>query len=263
MKQLKQIVEKVKEIYKSILNGIKWLKPTSHKKLHLLPGINREVIVHQINKIAESIKKLGILRPVIVAELDFIDGVKRLYVIDGQHLMHALIRLGYDIPYIVIKIKDKQELVETIALLNSSSKSWCLNDYVTAWSSLKEDYIKLNRYADTYAIEVSMVAAILSGNTLVHGSVTTKIIKNGTFAVKNEARAIKLLDFITDALNIVGRMNRYENRYFISEYVKYVKEEAGDYNHELFLKKLKKNKQDITHAIQSDGKLVEKFKTMK
>jgi hypothetical protein len=263
MKQLKKIAEKIGMCYKTLLNGIKWLKPTSHKKLHLLPGINREVIVHQINKIAESVKKMGIVRPVIAAELDFIDGIKKLYVVDGQHLMHALIRLGYDIPYIVIKIKDKQELVETIALLNSSSKSWCLKDYVTAWSSLNNDYIKLNRYASSYSIEIVMVAAILSGNTLTHGSVTTRIIKNGTFAVKNEARAVKLLDFIIDALNIVGMMNRYENRYFISEYVKYVKEEAGDYNHELFLKKLKKNKQDITHAIQSDGKLVEKFKTMK
>jgi hypothetical protein len=263
MKAISKIVQKVKEVYKSILSGIKWLTPTSHKKLHLLPGINREIIVHQINKIAESVKKMGILRPVIVAELDFIDGTKKLYVIDGQHLMHALIRLGYDIPYIVIKIENKQELVETIALLNSSSRSWCIADYVTAWSSLKEDYIKLNRYATTYSIELSMTAAILSGNTLVHGSVVTRIIKDGTFAVKNEARAVKLLDYIKDALNIVGRMNRYENRYFISEYVKYVKEEAGDYNHDVFMKKLKKNKDVVTLAIQADGKLVETFKKLK
>lgn len=262
MKGLKQIAEKLKLSYKFILDNIKWIGNNSRKKISLLPGINRPVIPHQVNKLAESVKKIGIIRPVIVAELDFIEGIKKFYAIDGQHLMYALMRLGYDIPYVVIKIENQQELVETIALLNSSSKSWCLLDYVTAWGSINEDYKKLNKYADIYSIEISMVAAILSGNTLVYGGKVTNIVKRGEFRVKNEARAVKLLDYITDALAIVGRMNRYENRYFVSEYVKYVKEEAGDYNHEDFMNKLKRNKSDVTLAIQSDGKLIEIFKNL-
>jgi len=232
--------------YKMPLDNIKWISANSRKKLSFASGVNRDIVPHQVNKMSDSVKKMAIIRPVVAAEFDFLEGIKKLYIIDGQHLVHALLRLGYDIPYVVIKIENKQELVEQIALLNSSSKSWALTDYVKAWGSLKEDYITLNQYAETYSIELSMVAAILSGNTVAHGSVVTRIIKNGTFAI----------------MNVVDRMNRYENRYFISEYVKYVKEEGTYYNHEDFIKKLKKNKTDVALAIHSDGKLVEKFRTM-
>jgi hypothetical protein len=260
---MKSLSKSVGSFCREILTAIKWLSPQSKVKLNLLPGINRAVITHQVNKIADSVKKMGILRAVIVAELDFITGKKGLYVIDGQHLMFALIRLGYDIPYITIKITNQQELVETIALLNSSSKSWVLNDYVTAWGSLKNDYKKLNHYANNvYSIEISMVASVLSGNVLTTGGSVTRMIKNGTFAIRNEKKAITLLDYLTDALDVVARMNRYENRYFCSEYVKYVKEEGADYNHDVFIRKLKKNKDLISMAIQGNGKLIEKFKTM-
>lgn len=249
--------------YKMPLDNIKWISANSRKKLSFASGVNRDIVPHQVNKMSDSVRKMAIVRPVVAAEFDFLEGIKKLYIIDGQHLVQALLRLGYDIPYVIIKIENKQELVEQIALLNSSSKSWALTDYVKAWGSLKEDYISLNQYAKTYSIELSMVAGILSGNTVAHGSVVTRIIKNGTFAIKNEARAIKLLGYITDALNVVDRMNRYENRYFISEYVKYVKEEGAYYNHEDFIKKLKKNKTDVALAIHDEGKLVEKFRTMK
>ena len=89
---------------------IKMLSIVSNIKVCLLAGINRGVSPHHSTKIAESVKSKGILRPVIMAWIDFIDGVKRLYIIDGQHLYFALQRYSVDIPYALVEIKDMQDL---------------------------------------------------------------------------------------------------------------------------------------------------------
>ena len=64
---------------------------------------------------------MGCLRPVVIAHLSFKELVGN-YVIDGQHLFHALIRNNMDIPFVMIDVADEQDLVEKLALLNNSSK---------------------------------------------------------------------------------------------------------------------------------------------
>ena len=118
---------------------IQILKKDSHKSFSYLAGINRPINPAQVTKLAESVKTLGILRPVIVAELQFISGKLIKYIIDGQHLFNSLLRNNMDIPYITIKIENKVQLVESIALLNASSKNWSIIDYVTSWSCVSEE----------------------------------------------------------------------------------------------------------------------------
>ena len=113
---------------------IQYLKIGSSKAFYYLAGINRPINPSQVTKLSESLLKLGILRPIIVAEISFLTGKKTSYIIDGQHLFNAMLRNNMDIPYKVIEIKNKVELVEAIALLNASSKSWTMIDYVTSWS---------------------------------------------------------------------------------------------------------------------------------
>jgi hypothetical protein len=108
------------------------LKKDSHKSFSYLAGINRPINPSQVTKLAESVNKLGILRPVIVAEISFLTGKKTNYIIDGQHLFNALLRNNMDIPFISIKIDTKVQLVESIALLNASSKNWAMIDYITS-----------------------------------------------------------------------------------------------------------------------------------
>jgi len=105
---------------------IKMLSKSSAVKVHLLAGINRGVSPGHVTKIAESISKKGVLRPVIMAYIDFIDGIKKLYIIDGQHLYFAILRFNIDIPYALVDINTKEDLIETLALLNASSKSWAM-----------------------------------------------------------------------------------------------------------------------------------------
>lgn len=250
--------------YKLTLNNIKWYNSKSKKKIHFLPHpINRATDEKHINKIGESIKKKGVLRPVIVAAITFLTGKLEHYIIDAQHMFKALEKLGFDIPYVVIDINSPEELIEILAILNNTSKSWVLTNYIDSWSWIKEDYRKLNTYIAKYSdVEASIVGAVFSGNTVASGAHVTRIIKTGEFVIKNEKRAVTLMDYLKDALNVVIKMNRYENRYFCSEYVKYVKEEGKDYNHDKFIERLRRNKDCVSLAIHAEGRLVEKFRTM-
>jgi len=247
--------------YAQALKGMKWLKSDANSAFYYLAGINRPISPGQVSKLAASLGKMGIIRPIVVAEISFVNGKKCKFIVDGQHLFNALIRNGMDIPYVTIDINDKKQLVETIALLNASSKSWTLFDYITAWSSLNDSYVKLNHYYQVYDIELSILAGVLSNNGS-SGSNMTKKIKDGLFELIDEKENVKILDYITDVLKVVPRMNRYENKYTCNEFYKFVRGN-NSYNHETFMALLKKNKSKFILATQGEGKLSDLFKKLK
>ncbi len=237
------------------------LKKDSKQSFSYLAGINRPINPAQVTKLAESVIKMGIIRPVVIAYISFIDGIKKPYIIDGQHLFNALIRNNMDIPFVVIDIKDKTDLVEKIALLNASSKNWSMLDYITAWASLSNDYVKLNHYYQVYDIDLCTLATILLGQS-VDGSSTVKTIKNGKFKVVDEKLNVSILDYVTDLLKVIPRMARNDNRYTTREYIKFLRT-TKTYNHKKFLDNLKKNKKEFILATQEEGKLVELFTKLK
>lgn len=243
-----------------------WINISGNKSVKYLAGLNRSIKPSQVTILASAIDKMGIIRPVVLAEMSFIDGTKSWYIIDGQHLFNACLRNNVDVPYVFIDVKDKQDLVEKIALLNASSKSWTMQDYITAWSSLKSDYVKLNKYFQIYDFELIMIAAILNGGMISRrgggGHPVVKKIKLGEFTIVNEEACVKLLNCLTDALRIVRRQSREENGYFCSEYVSFYNS-AVDYNHDTFISKLKSNKDLFTASMNEDGKLVELFNKLK
>lgn len=243
-----------------------WIKINGNRSVKYLAGLNRAIVPSQVTKLATSLDKIGIIRPIVIAEISFIDGTKAWYIIDGQHLFNACLRNGIDIPYVMVTIKDKADLVQKIALLNASSKSWTMLDYITAWSSLKNDYVKLNHYFQVYDFELIMIASILNGNSLNRtrgggGSPVVKKIKSGEFTINNEEKTIQLLNYLTDALRIVRRQSRDENCYFCSEYVDFYNNSVN-YNHEKFISKLESNKHLFITTLHEEGKLVELFKTL-
>jgi hypothetical protein len=262
---MKKTTTVAKNFYKDALKNMKWLSTTGNIKFNYLAGINRPINPGQVTKLAKSLEMMTSLRPVVIAEISFITGKKEKYIIDGQHSFNAHMRLNWEVPYVTIEIEDKQDLVEKIALLNSSSKSWCIQDYVTAWGSLKQDYVKLNRYFQIYDFEFSIIASILNNQTLssaVGGSNVNKKIKEGTFEILNEESNLKILDNLTDVLRIVKRQARNENRYICSEYVNFYRN-CGDYDHKKFIKNLKAEKELFVLATQEEGKLNELFQKLK
>ena len=231
---------------------IKTLKMSGSKGFALLAGVNRPVIPNHVTKLSSSLDKMGVVRPVVVSTFDFIDGNKTTYIIDGQHLYHALMRLGWDVPYVEIEIKNNVSLAEHLALLNSSSKSWTMKDYILVWSGIKKDYVKLSKYFNTYDIELSQVAEILMNNTCGNhsgGSNISSIIKKGDFVIDDEKRGVTILNHVTDALKLVKRMDRMSNKLFIYSYVNFINS-YDKYDHKQFLANLKLNKEKFKTITQ-------------
>lgn len=220
---------------------IKFIKKDSSKGLSFLAGINRNVNPSQVTKLANSIDKMGIVRPVIIAVISFLDGKSVKYIIDGQHLYTACLRLNVDIPYTEIDVKDINDLVEKIALLNSSSKSWVLMDYIQAWKCINKDYILLETLFQRYDIELSQLAQILySGYTAITNNSISTVLKKGQFFIKDIHSSKILLDRITDVLKLVPRYDRISNKTFISAFSLFASHPG--YNHELTKKFLIENK---------------------
>ena len=215
------------------------------KGFDFLIALNRNIKPSQVTDLAESINKMGVIRPIVVAEFTYL-GKKGLYIIDGQHLYHALLRNNMDFPYVEIKIHDDEDLVNKIAMLNSSSKSWTLLDYIQAWTYTNPHYKTLMKHFNTYDLEILQIASILHSNKV---AVTTdgnisKVIKSGQFNVINEEKCIELFDYITDTLKIIPRMDRMSNKTFVSAYVDYYNS-TKDYDHDQFLQFLKDNHKQL------------------
>jgi len=238
MKKIK-VVKKTEQQFKN------YLSCNAKKGFSILAGINRAINPSQVTKLSNSIDSIGIIRPVVVSTITFIDNKPVKYIIDGQHLYMACLRLGIDIPFIEIDITDIKDLVEKIALLNASSKSWILRDYVQAWKPVNSDYLILDQLFQMYDIEMSQLAQILHYNNggksnAAGNSVMSKILKEGTLKIKNLVITKIILNRITDALKIVPRIDRVSNKSFISAYCEYAQHPL--YDHVSTLKYLKANK---------------------
>jgi len=106
-----------------------------------------------------------------------------------------------DIPYVTMEVNNKEELVETIALLNTSSKSWTTMDYVSAWSSIVPDYVVLSKMYKTYDLELGQIAELAHTGTLaarsgLGASPVYGIIKKGNFRIQDKESCIDKLNKI-------------------------------------------------------------------
>jgi len=225
-------------------------------KFKFLNGINRLVDSQHVNRMISSIHAMGVVRPIIVTKYTY-KGVTGYYILDGQNLFTGLIKLKMDVPYIEISINNDRHLVETIALLNNSSRAWTLWDYVNSWSHVKEDYIKLLQYSETSTIELRMVACVLNGMK-GYSSTINRIIKLGKFTVDAETRAVKAMNYMTDVFAELPPLDRGIGLTFKYAYMAYLLNNFSSYNHNRFRSYLKKNKKLIS-AANSDKTKIDLF----
>jgi hypothetical protein len=234
---------------------VKTLNITGSKGFSMLAGINRAVVPSHVTKLASSLEKMGVVRPVVVANIDFVNGTPTSYIIDGQHLYHALMRMGWDIPYTEITIKD------SIA----SSKSWSMRDYITVWANVNKDYVKLNKYFNTYDIELNQLADVLMNNSCAAntgGNMTiSRTIKRGEFTIDDEKRSVYLLNCVTDALKIVPRVDRLSNKLFISSFINFINS-CVNYDHAQFMASLKIHKDKFKLSTQDQDEFKKLLKSI-
>jgi hypothetical protein len=200
----------------ALLKKIKFSK--DYKKFLFLDNINRTVDPTHVQKMVSSIRSMSIIRPVICVQVTFITGKSQLFIVDGQHLFTALSAEGLEIPYIIIEIEDKIDLVHKMAMLNNSSKSWTLFNYVKAFKMHIPDYNTLSDLRDKYNIEPLMLAALCTRGTsaVVSGS---QLLKSGKFKITNP-EAEEMAKAFNDFFIKIGRADRWVKHQFLQVFMR-------------------------------------------
>lgn len=189
---------------------------TDYSKFAKLP-MNRDIDSKHVQKMIASVREMGVIRPVITTTTTLIEGIKRMYVIDGQHLTTALERENLPVPYVEIEVKSEEDLIEKMAMLNNSSKSWDMMNYINAWRMIRPDYAKLFKWKNMYDLEPLMIAAIAvnKASDIRHGS---QNIKLGKFVITNPKGEEMCKEF-NDIFLKIGMVDRSVKFQFLLGYL--------------------------------------------
>ena len=215
---------------------MKHIKSQTTKKYDMFSYLpmNREVNSKHVEIMVKSINKMGCIRDVIVVRTNIFEGITKTYVIDGQHLLNALIRQNAPVSYRSLKLNTIEEIVSCMATLNNSSKSWGMLDYVNAYKVVNNDYMKLLRYINIYNLEPTMIAMIATNTSKSTG--ISKLIKEGTFSINNSKTEVMCKEF-SDIFLKIGKADRWIKFNFLSVFLSVY----GLYNHEKALINLDKH----------------------
>jgi hypothetical protein len=200
---------------KMIEKELKIKHTTSYKTFSVLP-MNRCIDSKHVQKMIASLRIQGCLRVVICCRTNIIEGEWKTYIIDGQHMATALEREGQPIPYIEIDIDSEENLIEKMAYLNNSSKSWDMMNFINAWKMIRPDYMKLFKWKNMYDIEVTMLAIIGVNNAGVRYS--TGMLKTGNFQITNP-RAEDMCKAFNDIFLKIGKSDRAVKFQFLNAFM--------------------------------------------
>lgn len=168
---------------KSITIGYKNIR----RKTDLLPRyVNRDIQSGHVKSLIKSIQMMGLVRDVILVKAPFIHKTK-LFLVDGQHLREACLKLKLDMTCKVIETESIEDLIAKISTLNSTAKCWKLADYLEAWCTADKRHYKYLRSRMNDVGKCS-VSSIIEAYT-VTGNKDSESFKKGTFVLKSNSKA--------------------------------------------------------------------------
>jgi hypothetical protein len=173
-----------------------------YAKVNHLP-FNRKFGVRQ--DLIDGMNEFGFIVPMILLLTDVMDGVKKLWLVDGQHRMITAQFL--EIPsYAVIiehsKIKTKDDIVLFTASLNSKGKKWTMLNYVEAYNYLNySEYETLIKTYNSFPYSINTVASLLAGKPGRSG--VSKEVHEGQFVVRD-------LEGTKDCLSFAAKLSKYQ-----------------------------------------------------
>ncbi len=204
-----------------------------YNEFHFLP-FNRKVSQKHVKSIMASVQKNGVMGFVTVAITNVIDGVMRKYIVDGQHRYWAFRNLGIPILFTYTYAESKRQLVELIATLNNTSKSWSLKNYLNAWESVdSENYGSITKYMETTKLQITVLLEAFSG--LSRKPATDRFMR-GTFEIKDKAlgehhihNILELRKYISKSRNLYSallvmfrQISGYDNTVMVEQLLKKV-----------------------------------------
>jgi len=128
------------------------------KKYHLFHSLpfNRAVCGVHVNELAESMTKHGFKGVVQIIKTSFIEGVKRMYILDGQHRIVAAMRLGIPFAFELTELKTLEETADFISTLNNSAKGWGTSQFLKVWAGLGlPEYLKLQEVFHSTGFQIT------------------------------------------------------------------------------------------------------------
>ena len=117
---------------------------------------NRKIDTSHVSAIEDSIKQHGFKGCIQVIKTDIWDGVKKLYILDGQHRFSACKRLNIPFAFELTEFDSQEETVEFIAELNNSQKRWGTSQFLTVWAGLnRKEYVKLRSVFEATGFQIT------------------------------------------------------------------------------------------------------------
>ena len=229
---------------KMIGRELKLKLANDYSKFAILP-MNRAIDSKHVQKMIASLRLQGCVRVVQCCRTNIIEGEEKLYIIDGQHLATALEREGQPIPYIETEVTSEEDLIEKMAYLNNSSKSWDLMNFINAWKMIRPDYMKLFKWKNMYDIEITMLAAI--GINSAGFKSSSQSIKTGDFRITNP-NAEDMCKAFNDIFLKIGMSERSVKFQFLTAFL----QAYGNYNHERVIANLDKHLKTVKLMMNGD-----------
>jgi hypothetical protein len=169
-------------------------------KLYYLP-FNRDVEKPHVNVMLNSLIRNGLTRLPVIVLTKMFSGSLRAYLLDGQHLVHSLKKAGEtEVDCIVLERNTPDEMVQTIADMNTTSKSWSLFQFVRAFSAVqKPSYMFLYQQHVTYGFPLNALAEMYTSHDK-----TTLAIKSGNLLIDREKQGDIILRYYQDIGKFIG-----------------------------------------------------------
>jgi len=150
---------------------------------------NRPVDNAHVNRLMESMKTHGFKGVLQVIKTSFIEGVDKLYILEGQHRFAAAKRLGIPFKFELTELNTQKQTAEFIAELNNSAKSWGTSQFLKVWSGLNiKEYLKLNKVFNDTGFQITpLIEAYTFGTSMVE-------FRKGTMKFPNEKDSDKIIN---------------------------------------------------------------------
>ena len=154
---------------------------------------NRDVDNAHVKSLMESMEKNGFKGVIQVIKTTFIDGVMKLYIVDGQHRFVAASRLKIPFRFEVTELKTRLETVRFIAELNNSQKKWGTSQYLNVWAGLNiPEYTKFNNIYETTGFQITpLIEAYTFSGRMIE-------FRKGEMKFPNETESDKIIQQLLD-----------------------------------------------------------------
>lgn len=159
---------------------------TDYNKFKIITG-NRSIDKKHVGKLKEQLKKGMLLTPANVSS--------KMGVQDGQHRFTACMEMGKPFRYFIGADLSPEEIAE----MNNTTKKWNNDNYVDTYATQGNENYRLYKafrmqfpdFPHTCAI------ALLRNNSTRETQVET-MFRNGTFAIHNWTKAVKVANILMD-----------------------------------------------------------------